>query len=213
MSNVIFKRNDEAIATDGGDFKGLNNSGIYDCTIVRASMNGNPDDQRKSVVLSVKTSEGEETTIYNGLQFIQKDGSEHYQAKTLNALLSILDIDELSVEKETHTFGTKSVELDVIQELTDTEVKIKIVKGWYRKKDGSLGSSMEVKRFYSIKDGATASEITNQVAELKQLKMDMEYASQDSYGKGISKSDVEAPQSGNAPAAPVAKPNIFNKAQ
>ncbi len=211
MSKVVFTRNEEDIAVDTGDFKGLNDSGIYDCTIVRASINGNPADQRQSVVLSVKTSEGEEATIYNGLQFIQKNGQPHYQEKVLNALLSILDIEELSTEEESHTFGDKTVKLEVIQELTDTEVKIKLVKNWYRKGDGTLGNSLEVKRFYSLKDGATASEIKNQVAELKQLKMDMEYASQDTYSKGISKSDVEAPASGSAPAAPVAKANIFNK--
>ena len=212
MAKVIFTRNTESVQTDNGDFRALNTSGIYDCTIIRASFTEKAGTQATSIVLSVKTSEGEEATIYNGLSLTQNDGNEHFQSKVVNSLLTILDVEEVTTESETHTFGTKQVELEVIPELQDQEIKIKVVNNWYRKKDGTFGKSLEIKRFYSAKDGATATEIVNQVAELKQMKIDMEHASEDTYQKGVSKSDVIAPAAGNASTGTSAPtPNIFNQ--
>ena len=209
---VIFTKNSEAVQTDNGDFRGLNESGIYDCTIIRASYTTKADSKGSSIVLSVKTAAGEEATIYNGLSLTQNDGGEHFQSKVVNSMLTILDIDDLETETQQHTFGTKSVSLEVLPALDDQEIKIKVVNNWYRKKDGSgFGKSLEIKRFYSMKDGATATEIVNQVAELKQLKIDMEHASDDTYSRGVSKSDVTAgagTSAVSASAAP-AKSNIF----
>lgn len=215
---ALFKRNSDKVATDSGDFRPIRESGIYDCTIERATLNTSVNGS-KSIVLSVKTSEGEEATIYDGLTITQNNGQEHFQAALVNSLLTILDIDELDDPiEETITFGNKKVDLLVIPELENAEVKIKIVKRWYRNpKTNKIGNSLVIKRFYSITDGATGSEITNQVAELKQLKIDQEYASEDIYDK-INKSDVvnmtETPTTSNTSSndkVVKARPNLFQK--
>jgi hypothetical protein len=89
MSNIIFTRNTEAIQADAGDFNPLKVSGIYDCVIERASLQTRPDSKATSIVLTIKTSEGEEATIYDGLSITQNDGQEHFQQKVVNALLTI----------------------------------------------------------------------------------------------------------------------------
>lgn len=223
MSIFNIKRTPEATkeSTGGGNY--LSKSGIYDVTIKLASIKVNSFNARE-IDFNLDYN-GSTTTIY-GLKLDNNDGTENYQSDIFNKLCIIADLETVAdPEMETHKFGETSKDLAVLPDFTDLPVKVRIQEEFSDYK-GEIKRRLVIKNFYRA-DGATASEIINEVASDaigKQLEKDKAYADKPAYrapvtaeavaiwqeAEATKKSGTKAPaaprMSASAPAA-----NLFAK--
>jgi len=192
------------VSEDKGGANVISESGIYSLTIKHASVSTTKNGATQ-VDFNFEGNDGV-VTCY-GMYISGKDGAPTFGMTTLKSLMTILSLDGLSdPEPEEFTFGSKKVTLNVIPELADQEVKVKLQleHGVWQNK---VSSQLKVRRFYRASDGKTGSEIVNEV-DSKQLATDMKYATKDKYNDGLTADDV-ANKSSGTPAAETPVDNPF----
>lgn len=207
---------EKTIADKSGGINVIRKSGIYDMTIKAASVNVTKGGATQ-MDFNLEGEDGS-CTAY-GLTLFNKDGSENFGLNMLSALCTTLGIEELSdPEPEEFTFGEKVVTLNTIPELKDVDVKVRLQMEYSRYNDKVRGA-IKVRRFYRVSDGATGSEIAEEVEEFKQLGKDIPYADKDSLKDGVTPeeaaiclAELSAPKGGSGanPAAAETKKTVAN---
>ena len=92
------------------------------------------------------------------LRMTNNDGKPSFQAPLLDKLMTILEIDELTTNKEDVKLYATLNEYDVIQEIKEKVVCIQLEREW-SKYNGKLYSKNNIRNFFRAKDYATAKEI------------------------------------------------------
>ncbi len=177
--------------SSGASFIG--SSGIYDVTINFASV--------------AVTANGAEQMVFNvdyngnGQTFYgpyYKDTKGNYLDigvklyTTLGVISGLEDGDEFTIESESHEVGKdkESKEFDVVQELTDLNIKLQVQAEYSIYKD-NIQERMAIRSFFR-EDGASAEEIVNDGDTGKRLAMvEEKYASNISYRDGLTPEAVE----------------------
>lgn len=187
------KVNAESVKESGGGASFIGSSGIYDVTINFASI-GVTKNGAESINFNVDYN-GNSQTIY-GPYYKGKDGNyldigtKLYT--TLGVIAGLEDGDEFTVETEEHTVGkdNKEMEFDVIQELTDLNIKMQI-QAEYSMHEDKIRESMVIRSFFR-EDGASAEEIVNDGEVGKRLAMvEEKFANNISYRDNLTPEQVE----------------------
>lgn len=177
--------------SSGSSFIG--SSGVYDVLINFAAVNVSKGGA-ESISFNVDYS-GNGQTFY-GPYYKSKAGdyldigTKLYT--TLGVISGLEDGDEFSIEAETHEVGkdNKEVEFDVVQELSDINIKMQ-VQAEYTLYEGNIQERMVIRSFFR-EDGASAEEIVNDGEVGKRLAMvEEKYASNISYRDGLTPETVE----------------------
>ena len=186
--------NEETVKEGGTGRSFIGSSGIYDVTINFASV-GVTSGGAESINFNLEYN-GNNQTLY-GPYYKGKDGNfleigtKLYT--TLGVIAGLEDGDEFTVEPETHEVGkdNKEVEFDVIQELSDLNIKVQ-VQAEYSEYEGNIQERMVIRSFFR-EDGASAEEIVNDGEVGKRLAMvEEKFASNISYRDGLTPEDVDA---------------------
>ncbi|TWO22602.1 hypothetical protein YZ82_01420 [Campylobacter hyointestinalis] len=181
------KRDLNSLKEATGDY--ISSSGIYDVIIKFASISrGNNGSLSVDFNCEYK---GSNVTLY-GLRLTNNDGSQNFQANLFNKLLVIADLDGVAEPTiEQHVVGKDSSPRDfsVITELSDLPVKVRVQYS-YSLYEGKIVERREIKNFYRLSDGATASEIQMGNGFGNQLQKDMKYASNITYNDGLTEEVV-----------------------
>lgn len=186
--------NPDTIKEGGNGSSFIGSSGVYDVTINFASV-GVTANGAESINFNLEYNDNSQT-IY-GPYYKGKDGNyldigvKLYT--TLGVIAGLDDGEEFTIESETHEVGkdNKSVDFDVIQELTDLNIKMQI-QAEYSMYEGNIQERMVIRSFFR-EDGASAEEIVNDGEVGKRLAMvEEKYASNVSYRDGLTPEDVDA---------------------
>lgn len=214
---LTVSKNKDAIK-DGGAGGFINRSGIYDVTInyvqVAETKNG-----AYQLNFNVNNA-GMDQTIYGPI-LLNKDGKINDITQNLLNRLCIIagmeDGQEIETEVAEYPVGKdqKLTEMDVIPELTDLPVKMR-VQMEYSVYNDEIQERKAIKAFYR-EDGATAAEAESGEDIGKRLKLDEEkYASNVTYRDGLTEEDVAEwikarSEGSNAPAKKPAAPKAAAK--
>ena len=205
---VFFKVNtsSDAIKDSGTGASFISKSGIYDVTIKTVSVVTNAHNAR-SLNFNIEYNGNEQ--VFYGLTLDNNDGSENYKANIFNKLCIIAGVEAVNEpEIETHLLGKDKTPTDlaVLTEFSDLPVKMK-VQNVYSKYNGEIREAREIRGFYRADDGASASEIINDV-EPKQYTKDLETTKD--ILKDVTEEEVaafiEARSASKDGAKPVTKP-------
>ena len=215
----------EAIKDTGGSGY-INRSGIYDVTLNYVQV---AETKNKAYQLNFNlTHQGMDQTIYGPI-LIGKDGKVNEITQNLLNRLCIIagmeDDQEIETETVENPVGKdqKLMEMEIIPELSDLDVKIRI-KMEYSLYNNEVQERKGIRAFYR-EDGATAAEAESGENIGKRLAMDEEkYASNVTYKDGLTEEDVKAwiqsrysggSNSGSSAPSPApkttAKRPLFNK--
>lgn len=217
MKLTVSKNQNDIKDQSGGGF--INKSGIYDVTLnyVQVAETKNGAYQLNFNV----THQGMEQTIYGPI-IMNKDGNVNEITQgLLNRLCIIAGMDEgqeIETETEERPVGKdrKMMEMEIIPELCDLEVKMR-VQMEYSLYNNEIQDRKNIKSFYR-EDGATAAEAESGEDIGKRLALDEEkYATNVTYKDGLTEEVVaewlKARASGNASksAAPAPKASATAK--
>lgn len=199
---------------DAGDGAFINRSGIYDVTINYVQV---AETKNKAYQLNFNVKhKGMDQTIYGPI-LLNKDGGLNEITNNLINRLCIIagmeDGQEIETETAEYPVGKeqKLMEMDVIPELTDLNVKMRIQME-YSMWNNEIQERKAIKAFYR-EDGATAAEATSGENIGKRLALDEEkYATNVTYKDGLTEADVNewiksrsSGNSGSSKPAPAAK--------
>lgn len=187
------KVDSQSVKESGGGASFIGSSGVYDVKINFASV-GVTKGGAESINFNVEYN-GNNQTFY-GPYYKSKNG-EYLDIgvklyTTLGVIAGLEDGEEFTVETEEHAVGkdNKLVEFDVLQELTDLNVKVQI-QAEYSLYDGQIRENMVIRSFFR-EDGASAEEIVNDGEIGKRLAMvEEKYASNISYRDNLTPEQVE----------------------
>lgn len=190
MKLSVSKNEDAIKDTGNGGF--INDSGIYDVTLnyvqVATTKNG-----AKQLNFNV-THNGQDQTIYGPILFSTEGKLNEITNGLLNRLCIIAGMDDgQDIETETAEFPVgkeqKMMEMEIIPELSELEVKIRIQME-YSVWNDNIQERRAVKAFYR-EDGATAAEAESGENIGAQLEVHREkYASNVTYKDGLTAEDV-----------------------
>jgi hypothetical protein len=225
MKLVVSKSEENIKESGGGNGAYINRSAIYDVNLnyVQVAETKNGAQQLNFNV----TNQGMEQTIYGPI-IQQIDGKVNdITYGLLNRLCIIAGMDEsqgINTETTEYPVGReqKLMEMEVIPELSDIPVKIRIQME-YNLYNNKIQERKVVRAFYR-EDGATAKEATANNNIGRVLEMDAEkYADNITYNDGLTPEDVAewvkervaANSAGKSAPAPTAKATakrpLFNK--
>lgn len=190
---LTVSKNPEAMKDSGGGGGYINRSGIYDVTLnfvqVAKTKNG-----AFSLNFNI-THQGMDQTIY-GPVLLNIDGNVNTITQGLLNRLCVIagmnDGQEIETESAEYPVGKdqKLMEMDVIPELADLSVKMRIQMEYnvYREE---IKENKSIKAFYR-EDGATAAEAESNENIGKRLALDEEkYASNVTYKDGLTEQSVQ----------------------
>jgi hypothetical protein len=209
MKLSVSKSADAMKDSGGGGY--INSSGIYDVVINYVQV-ADTKNHAKQLNFNVKHS-GMDQTIYGPI-LLGKDGKVNEITQNLLNRLCIIagmeDGQEIETESAEYAVGKdrKMMEMDVIPDLADLSVKMRIQME-YSLWDDNVQERKGIKAFYR-EDGATASEAETGENIGKRIALDEEkYASNVTYRDGLTEEDVsawvKARIAGSAPAAATPK--------
>lgn len=187
------KIDENSVKEGGGGGKFIGTSGVYDVTVNFASV-GVSKGGAEGINFNIDYN-GNGQTIYGPYYKGTKGdyleiGTKLYT--TLGVIAGLEDGDEFTIESETHEVGkdNKEMEFDVIQELTELNIKMQ-VQAEYSVYNGDIQERMVIRSFFR-EDGASAEEIVNDGEVGKRLAMvEEKYASNISYRDGLTPEAVE----------------------
>lgn len=186
------KVNEQSVKEGGGGSSFIGSSGVYDVTVNFASV-GVTAAGAESINFNLEYNGNGQTIYgpyYRGTNGDYLDiGTRLYT--TLGVISGLEDGDEFTVETETHEVGkdNKEMDFDVIQELTDLNIKMQVQAEYSLFKD-AIKEKMVIRSFFR-EDGASAEEIINDGEVGKRLAMvEEKYAANVSYKDGLTEEDV-----------------------
>lgn len=135
------------------------NSGFFCCRIDFIAITEN-DKGSKTLNFKLYNVDTNISTIAY-LRITNNDGKPSFQAPLVDKLMTILEFNELSTNKENVTLYSTEETYDVISEIKQRSVCILLEKEW-NKYNGKLYSRYNIRNFFRMKDYATASEIIDQ---------------------------------------------------
>jgi hypothetical protein len=212
---LTVSKNQDAIKDTGNGGAYINKSGIYDVTLNYVQV-AETKNKAQQLNFNVK-HEGMDQTIYGPI-LINTDGRiNDITNNLLNRLCIIAGMDDgQEIETETAEFPVgkdqKMMEMEVIPELQDIQVKMRIQME-YSLYSGKIQERKNIKAFYR-EDGATAAEAESGENIGKRLQLDQEkYADNVTYKDGLTEEDVKAwiqslssNSASSSTPAPTAKP-------
>jgi hypothetical protein len=214
---LFVSNNDDAIKDSGGGGF-INHSGIYDVQLNYVQL---ATTKNKAYQLNFNvTNNGMAQTIYGPI-LVGKDGKiNEITQNLLNRLCVIAGMEDgQEIETETAEIPVgkeqKPMEMEIIPELSDIPVKIRIQME-YSVWNDAIQERRNVKAFYR-EDGATAAEAKNGENIGKRLAQDKEkYADNVTYRDGLTEDDVKEwlqakRSSGNEKKAATASPKASAK--
>jgi hypothetical protein len=171
----------------------INKSGIYDVTLNYVQV---AETKNKAVQLNFNvTHAGMEQTIWGPI-LIGKDGKVNEITQGLLNKLCVIagmaDGQEIETEEVTKQVGKdkKEMEMEIIPELQDIELKMRIQMEYSRWND-SIQENKAIKAFYR-EDGATAAEATSGENIGARLEVETEkYANNVTYKDGLTEEEVQ----------------------
>lgn len=194
MLNLSISTNQEAIkdVTGGGSF--VNGEGVFDVLLNFVSV-----DETKNKAVQVNFNidyKGNQQTIYGPI-VKNTNGEENAIGMSLLNKLGVIagmgDGDNLIIEEETHKVGKdqKPMTFQVITNFSDLACKLRTQRE-YSTYNGEIRRSLRIRNVFS-EDGASASEITQDADQGKQLAIELEkYSSTPSYLDGVTPEQAEA---------------------
>lgn len=192
MKFAVSTNQEDIKDSSGGGY--INHSGIYDVTLNYVQL---AETKNKATQINFNvTNNGMDQTIYGPI-LVNTDGQFNAITKSLlNRLCIVAGMDnDYVIETETAEYPVgkegKLMEMEVIPELTDIDLKIR-VQMEYSLWEGNIQEKRAVKAFYRA-DGATAAEAISGEDIGKRLALDEEkYASNVTYKDGLTEEDVKA---------------------
>lgn len=135
------------------------NSGFFCCRIdfIAITKNDKGSQTLNFKLYNVHTS----ASAIAYLRMTNNDGKPSFQAPLLDKLMTILELNELSTNKEDVTLYFTEETYDVISEIKQRSVCIQLEKEW-SKYNGKLYSRYNIRNFFRMNDYATANEIIDQ---------------------------------------------------
>ena len=205
---LTVSKNQDAIKDSGGGGAFINRSGIYDVALNYVQV---AETKNKAYQLNINVNNGGmDQTIYGPILINKDGGSNDITQNLLNRLCIIAGMDdgqEIETEVAEYPVGKAQTmtEMDVIPELADVNVKMRIQME-YSMWNNEIQERKAIKAFYR-EDGATAAEAESGENIGKRLALDEEkYASNVTYRDGLTEEDVKAwisaRSSGGSAAAP-----------
>lgn len=209
---MLFKVNtskDAVQVSGGGGSKYISKSGVYDATIVFASLDVSTGGA-ESVNFNIMYN-GEAMTLY-GPYVTSKAGKPlEIGLKLINNLAVIAgmtDGDEPTIEEEEHKVGrdNKLQTFAVITDFSDLTIKVRLQEE-YSKYNDKISKRLSIKSFYT-EDGASAEEVVNKTGAGDQLEKDQAYVNNITYRDDLTEADIAAwvaEKKGGAATTPAAK--------
>lgn len=203
--NFKITTNQEAITESAGTSSYISKSGIYDVTIVFASLDVSAKGA-ESVNFNLLYN-GESQTIYGPYVTGVNGETNQIGAKLINKLgiiAGMTDNDELEIEEQQHAVGKdkKVQDFAVITNFSDLPIKIRLQEEYsVNPKTNATQKRMVIKNFYS-EAGATAEEIVNETPTGVTLAKELEkYAHNVTYKDGLTPEAVEEWRASKSTAA------------
>jgi len=190
MAFYTAKTDAESIAEETGGGKYINQSGIYDVTIIVPFVDVNDKDARTVNFFIEK--DGQQQPLYGNLKLDNNDGSENFAAKIFNKFLIIADCESVDDPIEADLpIGKKGADktCSVLESLENIECKVR-VQMEYGVYNGNITEKKVIKGFYTV-DGASAEELINSSEAGLQLEKDLPYASNVTYKDGTTEESIK----------------------
>lgn len=132
------------------------NSGFFLCIIDFIAITKN---DKGSQTLNFKLSnEFKSLSTVAYLRMTNNDGKPSFQAPLLDKLMTILELNDLTTNKENVKLYSLEKEYEVISEIKEKLVCVQLEKEW-NKYNNKLYSRYNIRNFFRTKDYATANEI------------------------------------------------------
>ena len=185
-----YKVNVEAVKKSDNQASSIYRSGLYNIVIQKVYITTRKQGSKQlNIRYRLEGSNKDNGTLF--ISMTNNNGSDNFQKVLFDKLITVLDLTEISTEKQTIKTKKDSFEATCFPALENKKVKV-WVKFRYNKFKDNIYESIDVQEFFRISDNAVAKEVLTKENIGKRFEACKVATNVTDYRDGLTKEDVDA---------------------